>query len=115
MKNKFDLRMNSYSQLKIIFIARLKMNKDLILQILIKAHFMIPRDTYLSIYPKISPAKTTLENLEMIAVTLHEDLVLKDNILLALTDVNESLTADKQVTKEEVEEIIKKLDLSPIT
>mgnify|MGYP001377578569 CR=1 FL=1 len=89
------------------------MNKDLILQILIKAHFMIPRDTYLSIYPKISPAKTTLENLEMIAVTLHEDLVLKDNILLALTDVNASLTSDKQVTKEEVEDIIEALDLPP--
>ena len=91
------------------------MNKDLILQILIKAHFMIPRETYLRIYPLISDMKLPLENLERIAIELHEDQVLKDNILLVLTDINESLKTDKRVTEAEIKEIIEGLDLSPIT
>ena len=73
-------------------IVRLKMNKDLILQILTKAHYLIPRETYLRIYPNISSAKTTFDNLEKIAVELHEDIVLTDTIQLLLTDINDSLT-----------------------
>lgn len=60
MKNKFDLRMIILSLLKFSLIVRLKMNKDLILQILTKAHYLIPRETYLRIYPNISSAKNNI-------------------------------------------------------
>ena len=82
------------------------MNKDLILQILMKVHFMIPRETYLRIYPLISDLKLPLENLEIIAIELHEDQVLKDNILLVLTDINDSLTTNKQVSKDDIQKLI---------
>ena len=82
------------------------MNKDFILQILMKVHFMIPRETYLRIYPLISDMKLPLENLERIAIELHEDQVLKDNILLVLTDINDSLTTDKQVSKDDIQKLI---------
>ena len=82
------------------------MNKDFILQILMKVHFMIPRETYLRIYPLISDMKLPLENLERIAIELHEDQVLKDNILLVLTDINDSLTTNKQVSKDDIQRFI---------
>ena len=82
------------------------MNKDLILQILMKVHFMIPRETYLRIYPLISDMKLPLENLERIAIELHEDLVLKDNILLVLTDINDSLTTNRQVSRDDIQKLI---------
>ena len=82
------------------------MNKDLILQIIMKVHFMIPRETYLRIYPLISDMKLPLENLERIAIELHEDQVLKDNILLVLTDINDSLTTNKQVSKDDIQKLI---------
>ena len=82
------------------------MNKDFILQILMKVHFMIPRETYLRIYPLISDMKLPLENLERIAIELHEDQVLKDNILLVLTDINDSLTTNKQVSKDDIQKLI---------
>ena len=82
------------------------MNKDFILQIIMKVHFMIPRETYLRIYPLISDMKLPLENLERIAIELHEDQVLKDNILLVLTDINDSLTTNKQVSKEDIQKLI---------
>jgi len=71
-----------------------------------KVHFMIPRETYLRIYPLISDMKLPLENLERIAIELHEDQVLKDNILLVLTDINDSLTTDKQVSKDDIQKLI---------
>tara|TARA_B100000686_G_scaffold350209_1_gene445531 strand:+ start:541 stop:855 length:315 start_codon:yes stop_codon:yes gene_type:complete len=89
------------------------MNKDLILQILTKAHYLIPRKTYLRIYPYINPAKTTYDNLEMIAIELHEDIVLNDTIELVLTEINASLTTENQVTDEKIKEIMDSLDLPP--
>jgi len=89
------------------------MDKDLILQILIKAHYLIPRDTYLRIYPNISSAKTTFDNLEKIAIELHEDIVLTDTIQLLITEINTSLTTANQVTDEKIKEIIEALDLPP--
>ena len=92
------------------------MNKDFILQILTKAHYLIPRETYLRIYPNISSAKTTFDNLEKIALELHEDIVLTDTIQLLLTDINESLTKEHQIEKEDIKEItdsLKSLDLPP--
>ena len=110
MKNKFDLRMNYSFLLKFSLIVRLKMNKDLILQILTKAHYLIPRKTYLRIYPYINPEKTTYDNLEVIAIELHEDIVLTDTIQLLLKDINESLTKEEQIEKEDIKEIMDSLD-----
>ena len=111
MKNKFDLRKNNNSfLLKFSLIVRLKMNKDLILQILTKAHYLIPRKTYLRIYPYINPVKTTFDNLEMIAIELHEDIVLTDTIQLLLKDINESLMKEEQIEKEDIKEIMDSLD-----
>lgn len=110
MKNKFDSRMNNSFLLKFSLIVRLKMNKDLILQILTKAHYLIPRKTYLRIYPYINPVKTTFDNLEMIAIELHEDIVLTDTIQLLLTDINDSLTKEEQIEKEDIKEIMDSLD-----
>ena len=87
------------------------MDKDLILQILIKAHFMIPRETYLRIFPNISSEKITFDNLNMIATELHADIVLTDTIELVLTDINASLTTANQVNKEKIKEIMDSLDL----
>tara|TARA_Y100001970_G_C14224289_1_gene854607 strand:- start:1334 stop:1648 length:315 start_codon:yes stop_codon:yes gene_type:complete len=89
------------------------MNKDLILQILTKAHYLIPRKTYLRICPYINPAKTTYDNLEVIAIELHEDIVLTDTIQLLLTDINESLTKEEQIEKEDIKAIMDSLDLPP--
>ena len=86
------------------------MDKDLILQILTKAHYLIPRETYMRIYPYINPVKTTYDNLEMIAIELHEDIVLTDTIQLLLTDINESLTKEEQIEKEDIKEIMDSLD-----
>ena len=91
------------------------MNKDLILQILTKAHFMISRETYLRIFPNISSEKITFDNLNMIATELHADIVLTDTIKLVLTDINASLTTVNQVTDEKIKEIIEALDLPPET
>ena len=110
MKNKFDLRMNYSFLFKFSLIVRLKMNKDLILQIMTKAHYLIPRETYLRIYPYISSEKTTFDNLEMIAIELHEDIVLTDKIQLLLTDTNDSLTKEEQIEKEDIKEIMDSLD-----
>ena len=110
MKNKFDLRKNNSFLLKFSLIVRLKMNKDLILQILTKAHYLIPRKTYLRIYPYINPEKTTYDNLEVIAIELHEDIVLTDTIQLLLTDINDSLTKEEQIEKEDIKEIMDSLD-----
>ena len=94
-------------------IVRLKMDKDLILQILTKAHYLIPRETYMRIYTYINPDKTTFDNLEMIAIELHEDIVLTDTIQLLLTDINDSLTKEEQIEKEDIKEIMDSLDLPP--
>ena len=91
------------------------MNKDLILQILTKAHFMIPRETYLRIYPNISSEKITFDNLNMIATELHADIVLTDTIELVLTEINASLTTVNQVTDEKIKEIMDSLDFPPET
>ena len=91
------------------------MNKDFILQILTKAHYLIPRETYLRIYPNISSAKTTFDNLEKIALELHEDIVPIKTIQLLLTDINASLTTENQVTDEKIKEIMDSLDLPPET
>lgn len=86
------------------------MNKDFILQILTKAHYLIPRKTYLRIDSYIDPAKTTYDNLEVIAIELHEDIVLTDTIQLLLTDINDSLTKEEQIEKEDIKEIMDSLD-----
>ena len=91
------------------------MNKDLILQILIKAHYLIPRKTYLIIFMYINPEKTTYDNLEVIAIELHEDIVLTDTIQLLLTDINESLKKEEQIEKEDIKEIMDSLNLPPET
>ena len=80
-----------------------------------KAHYLIPRETYLRIFPYINPEKTTYDNLEMIAIELHEDIVLTDTIQLLLTDINESLTKEEQIEKEDIKEIMNSLDLPPTT
>ena len=103
--------MNYSFLFKFSLIVRLKMNKDLILQIMTKAHYLIPRETYLRIYPYISSEKTTFDNLEMIAIELHEDIVLTDTIQLLLTDINDSLTKEEQIEKEDIKEIMNSLDL----
>jgi len=94
-------------------IVRLTMDKDLILQIMTKAHYLIPRETYLRIFLYISSEKTTYDNLEMIAIELHEDIVLTDTIQLLLTDINESLKKEEQIEKEDIKEIMDSLDLPP--
>ena len=94
-------------------IVRLRMDKDLILQIMTKAHYLIPRKTYLRIYPYINPDKTTYANLEVIAIELHEDIVLTDTIQLLLTDINDSLTKEEQIEKEDIKGIMDSLDLPP--
>jgi len=94
-------------------IVRLRMDKDLILQILTKAHYLIPRETYMRIYPYINPEKTTYDNLEMIAIELHEDIVLTYTIQLLLTDINDSLTKEEQIEKEDIKDIMDSLDLPP--
>lgn len=94
-------------------IVRLKMDKDLILQVMTKAHYLIPRETYLRIFLYINPEKTTFDNLEMIAIELHEDIVLTDTIQLLLTDINDSLTKEEQIEKEDIKEIMDSLDLPP--
>ena len=86
------------------------MNKDFILQILTKAHYLIPLGTYLRIYSYINAEKTTYDNLEMIAIELHEDIVLNDTIQLLLAEINASLT-ENQVTDEKIKEIMDSLDL----
>ena len=47
----------------------------------------------------------------MIAIELHEDIVLTDTIQLLLTDINDSLTTANQVTDEKIKEIMDSLDL----
>ena len=89
------------------------MDKDLILQIMTKAHYLIPRETYLRIFLYINPGKTTFDNLEMIAIELHEDIVLTDTIQLLLTDINDSLTKEEQIEKEDIKGIMDSLDLPP--
>ena len=102
----------TFHNLKIIFTIILKMDRDLILQILTKSHYLIPRETYLRIYTDISKIKTTFDNLEIIAIEMNDDLIRKYIIELVLIEINSSLTIDKQVTQTKIKEIIKKLDLS---
>ena len=49
----------------------------------------------------------------MIAIELHEDIVLKDTIQLLLTDINDSLTKEEQIEKEDIKGIMDSLDLPP--
>ena len=108
----FMINTITFHNLKIIFTIILKMDRDLILQILTKSHYLIPRETYLRIYTDISKIKTTFDNLEIIAIEMNDDLIRKYIIELVLIEINSSLTIDAQVTQTKIKEIIKKLDLS---